>query len=93
MRSDSHYPDEQDLRDDLVYDPPLLIKTRRAEAFPLTRQRFVAKAFDCTKALWARKSGNVFPFFVALQDFERNTTRRKLFIDVPVFFDAPHAIL
>ncbi len=52
MRSDSYYSDKQDLRDDLVYDSPLLVKPRRAETFPLTRQCFVAETLDCTKTLW-----------------------------------------
>ena len=30
MRSDSYHPDKQDVRDHLVYNPPLLVKPRRA---------------------------------------------------------------
>ena len=93
MRSDSHYPNKQDFRDDLVYDSPLLIEPRGAEASPLTRQRLIAKALDCTKALWTRKPRNVLPFFVAFQYFYRNAPRGKLFIDFPVLFDTPHTIL
>ena len=55
MRRDSHHPNKQDFRDDFVYDSPLLIEPRRSEAFPVTRQRLVTKALDCTKALWTER--------------------------------------
>jgi len=60
--------------------------------FPLAMQSFIVKPLYGSQSKWARDSGNVFPFLVTLQNFNRNGTS-KLFINATVFFDFPHVAL
>ena len=61
-------------------------------AFPLTMQSFIMKPLYGSQPKWPRDSGNVFPFLVTLQHFNRNGVR-KLFVDAMAFFDFPHVAL
>ena len=59
---------------------------------PLTGQCFIVKPFDGSQSLRPGKPGNVFPFFVTLQNLNRHRAR-ELFVNATVLFDSPHAIL
>ena len=76
-----------------VDDAPLLVQARRPETLPIAGQRLIAEALDDTEALRTREHGYVFPFFVALQDFDRNAPRREFLVRLPVLQDLPHATL
>ena len=84
--------DLQHVSDNSVNYPPLKPEPRRTMALPLTRQRFIVKPLDGSQTLWPRKSGNVFPFLVTLQNLDRNGTG-KLLVDTTVLFDLPHTVL
>ena len=61
-------------------------------ALPLTREGFVVKPLNGPQSQRPRDSGDVFPFLVTLQNFDRDGAR-KLFIDATVLFNLPHAAL
>lgn len=60
--------------------------------FPFAGEGFVVETLDGSQPLRSGKPGNVFPFFVTLQNLDRNGAR-KLFVDATVFFNLPHALL
>ena len=76
----------QHVSDNPVNHPPLKSETRRTATLPLAGKSLVVKPLDGAQPLRPGKPGNVFPFFVALQDFYWHGAR-KLFVDATVLFD------
>ncbi len=92
MGGDLYYLNLQHVGDNPIDHPPLKPQPGRSMPFPFAGQRFVVETLDGSKPLRSGKSGNVFPFFVTLQNLDRNDAR-KLPVDATVFFDLPHALL
>lgn len=86
------YLNLQYVGDNSIDHPPLKPEARRSMSLPLAGQCFVVEALDGSQTLRPGKPGNVFPFFVTLQNINRNGTR-KLFVYATVFFDLPHTLV
>jgi len=84
--------DQQHVGDNSVNHPPLELEPGGTMALPLTGRGFVVKSLDRSQSGRPRDPGNVFPFFVTLQNLNRDRAR-KLFVDAAMFFELPHAIL
>jgi len=75
-----HYP---------VNHSVLYAETERTKSLPFSPQSFITKPFDQTKTRRTRNSRDVFPFFIALEDLEREDG--NLLANSPVFVDLPNA--
>ena len=82
----------QHVGDNPVDHPPLKPKPGGTVTLPITGKGFVVKPFDSPQTFRPGKTSDVLPFFVTLQNLDRNGTR-KLFVDAAVFYDLPHATL
>ena len=81
----------QHVGDNSVNHSPLKPEPRGTMILPLTRKSFVVKP-DGSQTLRPRKSGNVLPFLVTLQNLNRHCAR-ELLVNATVLFDWPHATL